>query len=228
MYNSIMQNNIWEVVPRPTDMAVVSSRWIYNLKHVADGIVEKFTARFVAKGFSQKEGIDYEDTFALMASYLQEMGFVKSAVDSNLYYLMVVGAPLMLVLHVDSLFFTRSLGLIEDCKRDLVPKFKMKDMGLIHYFLGLEVWQANEEISLSQGRHTMEILKKFGMLDCRSMSTAMITNWKKNDASKQEAMDTTLSRQLIGSLMYLVNTRPNICFAVNTLSQFMVEPKRVH
>eukprot|EP00253_Pinus_taeda_P019529 PITA_19529 len=60
------------------------------------------------------------------------------------------------------------------------------------------------------------------------MATPMITNWKKIDASKDKEVDPTLYIQLIGSLMYLVNTKPDICFAVNTLSQFMVEPKRVH
>ena len=66
------------------------------------------------------------------------------------------------------------------------------------------------------------------MGDCRPMSTPMITNWKKLPASETGLVDPTLYRQLIGSLMYLVNTRPNICFAVNSLSQFMVEPRRVH
>jgi len=56
----------------------------------------------------------------------------------------------------------------------------------------------------------------------------MITNWKKIDASGEKEVDPTLYRQLIGSLMYLVNNSPDICFAVNTLSQFMVELKRVH
>jgi hypothetical protein len=56
----------------------------------------------------------------------------------------------------------------------------------------------------------------------------MITNWMKLDASETELVDPTIYRQLIGSLMYLVNTRPDICFVVNTLSQFMVEPRRVH
>jgi hypothetical protein len=56
----------------------------------------------------------------------------------------------------------------------------------------------------------------------------MVTNWKKIDASKSEGVDPTIYRQLIGSFMYLVNTRPDLCFVVNTLSQFMVEPKRVH
>ena len=60
------------------------------------------------------------------------------------------------------------------------------------------------------------------------MSTPMITNWKKLHASEGELVDPTLYRQLIGSLMYLVNTRPDLCFAVNTLSQFMVEPRSVH
>jgi hypothetical protein len=66
------------------------------------------------------------------------------------------------------------------------------------------------------------------MQDCRPMSTLMVTNWKKIDASRSEVVDFTLYRKFIGSLMYLVNTRPDICFVVNTLSQFMVDPKRVH
>jgi hypothetical protein len=66
------------------------------------------------------------------------------------------------------------------------------------------------------------------MEDCRPMSTPMVTNWKKLSVSGFELLDATRYRQLIGSLMYLVNTRPDICFAMNTLSQYMVEPKSVH
>ena len=66
------------------------------------------------------------------------------------------------------------------------------------------------------------------MEDCKPMSTPMITNWKKLHASEGELVDPTLYHQLIGSLMYLVNTQPYLCFAVNTLSQFMVEPRSVH
>ena len=66
------------------------------------------------------------------------------------------------------------------------------------------------------------------MQDCRLMATPMITNWKKIDALEDKDIDPTLYRQLIGSLIYLVNTRPDSCYAVNTLNQFMVEPKRAH
>ena len=66
------------------------------------------------------------------------------------------------------------------------------------------------------------------MEDYRPMSTPMVTNWKKLHASKGELVDPTLYCHLIGSLMYLVNSRPNLCFVVNTLSQFMVDARRVH
>ena len=66
------------------------------------------------------------------------------------------------------------------------------------------------------------------MLDCRPMATPMTTNFRKLMASESELVDATLYRQLIGSLMYLVNTQPDLSFVVNTLSQFMVEPRRVH
>ena len=68
-YKSILKNNVWDIVPRPKDKSVVSSKWIYKIKHAADGSVERFKARFVARGFSQKEGIDYEETFAAIARY---------------------------------------------------------------------------------------------------------------------------------------------------------------
>jgi hypothetical protein len=81
---------------------------------------------------------------------------------------------------------------------------------------------------LGQGKYAVEILKKFRMEDCRSMSTPMIINLRKLNVSEDELVDPTLYMQLIGSLMYLVNTRPNIFFVVNTLNQFMVESRRVH
>jgi hypothetical protein len=68
-----------------------------------------------------------------------------------------------LVLYVDGLFLTGSKILIVECKHALASKFEMKDPGMMHYFLGLEVWQRTDEILLSQGKYTVKILKKFGM-----------------------------------------------------------------
>jgi hypothetical protein len=119
---------------------------------------------------------------------------------------------------VDNLFLTISKRLIAKCKRDLASEYKMKDLESMHYFLGLEVCQRDGQTFLGQGKYAVEILKRYGMQNYRPMSTPMVTNWKKIDASRSEVVDPTLYKQLIGSLMYLVNTRPNIRFAVNTLS----------
>ena len=68
-YSPIMKNDVWEVVSRPEDRSIVGTWWIYNIKYTADNSVEKYKARFVAKGYAQKEGIDYEKTFAPVARY---------------------------------------------------------------------------------------------------------------------------------------------------------------
>ena len=292
-YSSIMKNDVWDVVPTPEGKFVVSSKWIYKIKHVADDNIEKFRARFVARGFSQQEGVDYEETFAPVArytsirvvlsiasemgwrihqmvvnttflngvieeevsieqlqgfevhgrdshvcrlkkalygfkqpprawysridNYLLSMGFVKGEADSNLYFLLVGDDPLILVLYVDDLFLIGAERLIKECKEDLDMEFEMKDIRLMHYFLGLEVWQQTGEIFLEQGNYAVEIPRRFKMVDCRPMATPMITNWKKLFSSESELVDPTVHRQLIGSLMYLVNTRldtPDQIFAL--------------
>jgi hypothetical protein len=257
--DSIMHNDVWEVVPSPEGKSVVTSRWLYKTKYVVDGSIEKHKARFVAHGISQVEGVDYDETFAPVArytsirniiaiaaemgwrihqmdvktaflngfieeevhieqpqgfevykrksrvcllrkalyglkqapkawysridSYLLQMGFEKSDVDPNLYYIIRSEDTLILILYVDDLFITRAEHLIAECKRGLASKFEMSDIGLMHYFLSMEVWQEEGHIFLGQGKYVVDILSRFQMEDCRPMSTPMVTNWKKLSAS---------------------------------------------
>jgi hypothetical protein len=277
---------------------------LFKIKHVADGSIEKYKARFVARGFSQKEGIDYEETFTHVArytsirtiialaakmkwklhqmdvkttflngvieeevyieqrqgfevedrktyvcklkkalyelkqaprsqyeridSFLTSLGFTKSKVDSNLYFKVMNDEPMILLMYMDDLFLTGEENLIIECKKKLGVEFEMKYLGLMHYFLGLEVWQSPERIFLNQGKYTVEILKRFDMLECNSMNTPMEMKLKLLVDTSSKLIDATLYKQIIGSLMYPTNTRPNICFSMNTLSQFLVEPKHVH
>ena len=115
-------------------------------------------------------------------------------------------------------------------KKKLASEFGMKDLGLMHYFLGLEVWQRQKEIFLGQGKYTIDILKRFKMLGCKSIATPMDANLKKlrDSASDSILIDPTMYFQLIGALVYLTNTRPDICFVVNALSKFMCEPRQLH
>jgi hypothetical protein len=263
-YNSIMKNDVWEVVLRPKGKSVVTSRWLYKIKYVVDGNIEKFKARFVARGFSQVEGVDYDETFALVArytsiramisiaaemvwkiqqmdvktaflnglkeeevyfevhgrhsyvcrlkkvlyglkqaprawyskidTYLQQMGFKKSEADPNLYYIVDGEDPLILLLYVDDLFITWAERLIVGCKESLASEFKMKDIGLMHYFLGLEVWQELGHMFLGHGIYDVDVLRRFRMEDYSPMPTPMITNWKKLYYSDSELVDPTLYR----------------------------------
>ena len=98
----------------------------------------------------------------------------------------------------------------------------------MHNFLRVKLWQYLGEIFLNQGKYAVNILKIFGMMDCKSMTTPMTTNLKLLNDDTSEAIDATLYRQIIGSLMYLTNTRLDICFDVNTTSQSMLNPKHIH
>jgi hypothetical protein len=80
-YAFIMKNDVWEVVGRPEGKLVVTSRWLYKIKHATDGSIEKFKALFVARGFSQVEEVDYEDTFTPVAWYTSIQSIVSIIVE---------------------------------------------------------------------------------------------------------------------------------------------------
>jgi hypothetical protein len=295
-YQFIIKNDVWEIVPKPNSKDVVSSKWLFKIKHVADGSIEKYKARFVARDYEeafapvarytsirtiivlaakmkwklhqmdvktaflkgvieeevyieQPQGFEVEDRkshvcklkkalyglkqaprawYGRIDSFLTSLGFTKSKVDYNLYFKVMNDEPVILLLYVDDLFLTGEEKLITECMKKLASKFEMKDLGLMHYFLGLEVWQSPEMIFLNQGKYAIEILKRFDMLEWKSMNTPMEAKLKLLVDTSSELIDATLYIQIIGSLIYLTNTRPDICFVVNTLSQFLVEPRHVH
>eukprot|EP00253_Pinus_taeda_P031693 PITA_31693 len=119
-------------------------------------------------------------------NYFTGLGFTKSEADANLYHIMVEGKPLIIVLYVDDLILIGYDQLIKSCKEDLAREFKMKDMGLMHYFLGMEVWQKDGEVFVSQGKYANEILRWFHMEKCKPMQTLLASNWRKEDATSGE------------------------------------------
>jgi hypothetical protein len=78
-YQSIIKNDVYDIVLRPQGKFVVTSKWIYKIKHTVDGSIERHKTRFVARGFSQVEGIDYEDTFSPVAQYTSIRMFISHA-----------------------------------------------------------------------------------------------------------------------------------------------------
>jgi hypothetical protein len=127
-------------------------------------------------------------------SFLTSLGFTKSKADSNLYFKVMNDEPIILLLYVDDLFLTEEEKLITGCKKKLAVEFEMKDLGLMHYFLGLEAWQSPEKIFLNQGKYVVEILKRFDMLECKSMNTPMETKLKLLVDTSSELVDAMLYR----------------------------------
>ena len=138
------------------------------------------------------------------------LGFTESKVDSNLYFKVEGGIPMMLLLYVDDLSLTEKVELIKVARRRFVTEFEMKYLGMVHYFIDMEVWQSAYGIFLGQGKYAVEILKRFRMLDCKEKATPMESNLKILCDSSLESIDATMYHQMIGSLMYLMNTRPSI------------------
>ena len=88
-------------------------------------------------------------------SFLTSMVFTNSKVDPNIYMNIMDDEPVILLLYVDDLFLTGNEKYIKDCKKKLAEEFEMKYLGLMHYFLGMEVWQSLEGIFLNQGKYVV-------------------------------------------------------------------------
>ena len=117
--------------------------------------------------------------YARMDGLLHGLGFSKSTTKYNLYFEVVHNHVLILVLHADGLFLTGVEQLIEQCKREPTSEFEMKDLELVHYFLGLEDWKNPGNIFLTQGKYVGYILQRFGMQDCKYMGVPMTINLTK-------------------------------------------------
>ena len=105
------------------------------------------------------------DWYGRIDSFLISLCFTKSKVDPNLYFKVMDNEPIILLLYVDDLFMIGNQKQISEYKKKLAAEFEMKNLGLMHCFLGLEVWHSPGGIFLNQGKYAMEILKRFYMLE---------------------------------------------------------------
>lgn len=126
-------------------------------------------------------------------SYLVKLRYSRNEADPNIYFKKSEGDMLILVLYVNDLLITGKDHHIVKCKQDCISKFEMKDLGLLHYFLGLERRQKEEYIFLNQRKYTIDLLNKFGMMDSKPLYTPMETNLHKLkiEAHESEAIDPT-------------------------------------
>ncbi|KAK8951630.1 hypothetical protein KSP39_PZI004097 [Platanthera zijinensis] len=160
---------------------------------------------------------------------LSSLGFERSPIEHAVYKRVVGDSILLVGVYVDDLIITGSSGVeINKFKAQMKELFCMSDLGLLTYYLGIEVSQTPQVITLCQSSYTLKILEKFGMGDCNSSQVPMETRLKLSKTGDYPLVDPTEYRSAIGCLRYLVNTRPDIAYAVGIASRFMEKPNTQH
>ncbi|XP_039128913.1 uncharacterized mitochondrial protein AtMg00810-like [Dioscorea cayenensis subsp. rotundata] len=138
------------------------------------------------------------------------------------------GDVLLISLYVDDIIYTSSSSvLLAQFKIDMMNTFKMTDLGLMSYFLGIEVKQNSEGFFISQQKYIEDLLVHMNMKLCKPVSTPLAVNEKLEEGDSDKFSDPGTYRSLIGKLLYVTHTRPDIVFPVNYLSRFMNQPSKI-
>lgn len=313
-YCALMENGTWVLVPRQKRMNVLRNRWIFRVKYMSSGEIERFKARLVIKGFMQTYGVDYLEVyspvvrletlrilltlaavwdyeahqmdvttaflngdidvevfmeqpegyvvkgkedwvcllrkslyglkqaprvwFRLLKSYLEDQGFGFLSSEPCVAVKVIDGWLVFIPIYVDDLIlFAPNMVIIQMLKDMLSARFKMKDLGELHYILGWEITRNRQErtVFVSQRKYAMTVLERFQMSKCNGCKTPGTADLKLSkvmcptDADEKALMKTKPYRAVIGSLMYLMlGTRPDFAYLVRECSQFLENPGVLH
>ncbi|KAF5447193.1 hypothetical protein F2P56_032762, partial [Juglans regia] len=167
--------------------------------------------------------------FAKLSSRLLDLGFHASASDSSLFILSHSSDSIYVLVYVDDIVVTASTtSLITDFILALRQSFPVKDLGVLHYFLGIQVSRNSSGLFLSQHRYIANLLSRTNMHQSKTVSTPMASSTRLTAVDGPSFEDPQLYRSVVGSLQYLSFTRPDISFAVNRVCQFMHCPRLIH
>lgn len=304
-YAAFIKNKTWDLVPRPPHTNIISGKWLYRHKFRSDGQLERYKARWVARGFNQQPGLYYNETFSPVvkpttvrtvlslalsrswpihqldvtnaflhgtlsepvyceqpssfvdplrpeyvcklhkalygvkqaprawfqrfANHLISLGFVNCKSDTSLFVYHRGSMTAYLLLYVDDIILTASSPhALSEIISALCREFDMKDLGVLHYFLGISVTYQHSGLFLSQHKYLNGILDRAHMADCNPCATPSDTKSKLSADSGPLIEDPTMYRSLVGALQYLTFTRPDICYAVQQVCLFMHAPRAPH
>jgi hypothetical protein len=160
---------------------------------------------------------------------MKKQGYIQGQADHTLFTKFSQdGKIAVLIVYVDDIVLTGNdtdeMGRV---KEKLAIDFEIKDLGSMRYFLGMEVARSKDGIVVSQQKYILDLLKETGMSGCRPADTPMDPNaklWEKGSVP----VDTGRYQRLVGKLIYLSHTRPDIAFSVSVVSQFMHSPFEEH
>lgn len=167
--------------------------------------------------------------FSRIEEYFVKDGFTKSQNEETLFLKTEDDNTLIVSVYVDDLIYTgSSLKMMDEFKKSMKREFDMTELGKMRYFLGFEVLQTSSGIHICQSKYALEILRRFELENCNSVRNPMVPGSKIDIDDGGERVDETFYKQIIGSLMYITNTRPDLQFSVSLLSRFMSKPTQLH
>jgi hypothetical protein len=167
--------------------------------------------------------------FTRFSDYLEELGFCESKADYSLFTFQKGDLLIILLIYVDDILITgTSSSYIFSLIQNLGRLFSMKDLGPLHYFLGLEAVYSTTGLHLTQTKYTMDLLFRTKFQDVKPISSPANAGKKLSLYDGDPLSDPTEFRSVVGALQYLTLTRPDICFAVNQVCQFLHQPTTHH
>ncbi|GJZ16035.1 putative ribonuclease H-like domain-containing protein [Tanacetum coccineum] len=208
---------VWILVDLPYGKKAIGTKWVYRNKKDERGVVVRNKARLVAQGHRQEEGIDYDEVFAPVArieairiflAFASYMGFIV--------YQMDVKSAFLYGKIDEEVYVSQPPGFID-------PKYPKKVYKVVKALYGL-----HQAPRACQDKYVAEILKKFDFASVKTASTPIETQKPLVKDEEASDVDVHLYRSMIGSLMYLTASRPDIIFAVCACSRFQVTPKTSH
>ena len=289
---ALIDQKTFQLVPKSPTMHVLGTKWVWKTKLKSDGSLDKLKARYVAKGFNQVAGLDFQETFSpvikhstvhlvlslatmngwslrqldvknaflhgpldepvyvsqqpgfvnplypdhvwklnkalyglkqaprtwfnRLSSYLVSYGFFCSTADPSLFVYRVSNVTMLLLLYVDDIILTgNDQATLHAFIHQIGLEFAIKDMGLLHFFLGIEVHYTSSGLFLTQSKYAREVLQCATMDACNAIATPMQTSRSFDDDIAFS--DPHLYRSIASALQYLTITRPDLTYCVNHL-----------
>ncbi|GKE20929.1 retrovirus-related pol polyprotein from transposon TNT 1-94 [Tanacetum coccineum] len=259
--NEFERLEVWELVPRPYKVMVITLKWIYKVKLDELGGILKNNARLVARGYYKEEGIDFEESFALVARLEAVQIFLAFATHMNMIiYQMDVKTAFLNGILREEIYISQPYRFVDPDNPNHVYRLKkalyglkqalrawydllssfllsqqfskgtvdptlfssrkgkdillMSIMDKISFFLGLQILQSPKGIFLNQSKYTLESLKKYEIESCDLVDTPMVKKSKLDEDTQGKAVDPTHYRGMVGTLMYLTSSRPDLDFTI--------------
>nr|GFA58235.1 retrovirus-related Pol polyprotein from transposon TNT 1-94 [Tanacetum cinerariifolium] len=247
--NEFEQIEVWELVPRPDKIMVITLKWIYKVKLDELGGILKNKARLVAHGYHQEERIDFEESFAPVARLETIRIFLAYAAHKNMVvYQMDVKTAFLNGNLREEVYVSQPDGFMDQDNPDHVYKLKkalnglkqaprawngnelllMSMMGKISFFLGLQISQSPRGIFINQSKYALESLKKYGFESCDPVDSLMVEKSKLDEDKEGKAIDPSHYHGMISTLLYLTASRPDLQFAICMCARYQARPTEKH